>query len=83
MKLGKIEKGIPIPPYPYAGKVGNAKGKGRIQNALAPMEIGDSVLMSHCKRSASCVHVHGLRAWGPGNFEIRPEGNGYRLWRLR
>lgn len=68
----KIEKGIPVPSRP-------AK-HGAVKAILLQMQPGDSVAFP-C--SAGTAYTQGYRHFGPGNFIVRAEGQGSRIWRIK
>ena len=77
MKNGvlKIEKGIPIPTG--SGR----KGQGKVQIAMKAMKKGDSVLLAHSK--AGNTYSQAKAYLGAGNYAVRPEGDGFRVWRIK
>ena len=74
MKNGelKIEKGIPVPPKPGGGR----KGYGP---AMKAMRKGDSVLLP--VKAYANAWTTSMTHLGRGNFEIRKEGQKFRVWR--
>lgn len=64
-----IEKGIPMP-------TGNA---GSYAALLRKMEVGDSVVFADIARTT--VENRAKHALGRGNYKVRAEGIGFRVWR--
>ena len=68
----RVSSGVPIP-APKFGR--NAK----LREQLRAMTVGESVHMTGIRYST--VWQRGMSAFGAGNFVVRKEGDGYRLWR--
>ena len=67
----KIEKGIPVP----EGH-GNHRGYAQV---LRAMKEGESVLLP--VKSYAGAWQHACKAMGKGNFIVRADGKGFRVWR--
>ncbi|MGH9697946.1 MAG: hypothetical protein ACRD5R_05150 [Candidatus Acidiferrales bacterium] len=77
----KVEQGVPVPPK----KAKAGKGYSRV---VASLQLGDSVWLPTSAKNAYAV-VYYLAVtdgrWGVelANYEIRPEGDGARIWRTK
>jgi hypothetical protein len=69
----RIERGVPIPKA-------NCGERGSIQRVLLKMRKGDSVHFPG--RDTRNIWEAGRRAFGQGNFTVRKENGGARIWRL-
>lgn len=69
-----IEKGVPIPQR-------NRPKKSALSVAMLAMEIGDSFLMKNKNHNALTTMAH--HTLGKGNYAIRKDGDGYRVWRTK
>lgn len=65
-----VEDNIPIP---------NPRGKG-ISKALRSLQPGQSL---HLDRNLNASNNHANRVFGAGNYAVRTEGDGCRIWRLK
>jgi hypothetical protein len=69
----KIEKGVPIPKSPVGTR-------GAIQKVLRQMRKGDSIFFEG--KDTRNLWQAGFHAFGQGNFTVRKENGGARIWRL-
>ena len=73
MKEYKVDKGVPIPP---------PKVPSKWKDLFDSMKKNDSVYFeTHTEAHGLCSAVWRMR--GKGLTTMKPEGEGYRVWRLK
>jgi hypothetical protein len=71
-----IERGVPIPDKRNGGR----RRMNHYKPLLMKMRRGDSIFFPG--RSSSSVWMAGFTAFGSGNYTVRKENGGARIWRL-